>query len=231
LQQKNVKFYSLEKYLMRIIEMSRKKVTKKPKLKKATNKIKRTKKAVTQSSGRNTERNLKDLSIQLVSQCRNNLLGLKQQEKKLQSELKHAQSQKKTIQKQQSVLLAKTKNKPTATAKKQLASYKLALGKVNKTITALTAQHGQVKQQTKTLTQEKSKHTAIQKLLKTFEKEWATKDKAHKAVKVVKTKATPKKRNKSQKKTALTTIPATQTDTTPYDDQITIIEPEVETVA
>jgi hypothetical protein len=201
--------------------MSRKKVIKKPTAKKATttNAKRPAKKAVSTGTD-SVEKNFRDTPAKLIAQFGKELSGLKQQDKKLQSELKKAQAQKKTSQKQSVTLAAKHKAKPNATIKKQLATQKVTIEKITKIIAGVTAQINVLKLATKALTQKQNKQTAIHKLLTAFEKQWEIK--ARQA-------AAPKPRKKAAKKSSAST-PATHTTTTHHNEPNLITEDDLETV-
>jgi hypothetical protein len=203
--------------------MSRKKVITKAKAKKATAtaaKRPATKKAANTLSA-TLEKNFKDTHAKLIAQCRKDLSGQQQQEKKLQSELKKAQAQKKTSQKQAATLAAKHKSKPSAATKKQLAAHKQTVEKHTKTITGLTANLNVSKATTKSIAQQQNKHTAIQKLLSAFEKQWEMK-----ARQAATAKAKPRKTAK--KKPAASTPASTTTST--HHEPTMINENDLETV-
>ena len=201
--------------------MSRRKVTKKAKAKKATATVaKRPTKKVVNTLTETLEKNFRDTPAKLLTQCRKELSGLKQQEKKLQSELKKAQAQKKTTQKQSITLAAKHKSKPNATSKKQLAAQKQTIEKFIKTIAGLVTQLNTLKLAAKTLTQKLNKQTAIHKLLTAFEKQWEIKTR----------KAAVKPRKKATNKPSASKPAATQTTITHHEEPDMITESDLETV-
>lgn len=195
--------------------MSRKKVTKTTAAKGKKISAKQTIKTKTTATlTTNLERDFRDIPAKLAAQCKKEWTALAQQEKKLKSELKKAQAQKKSGKKQQLVLTAKSKKNPTAASKKQLAAMKQTQDKNTKAITALATELAQIKQQTKAASQQQAKFAALNKHIAQFEKSWAQK-----------TRKAAKPATATRKRAAKKTAPTPIQDNTSTHEMTTILSP------
>jgi hypothetical protein len=177
----------------------RRKVKKAAKTKRAT--ASRKPARSTSSASHGLEKTLKDLPSKLVAYYRKEVATLKQQEKKLHTDLTKAHTQHKTALKQQTILTAKHKAKPSDAGKKQLSKNKDAIAKHSKSVGELTGKLNQLKTNTVTLAHKQGKYAAIGKQHSALDKEWNQKARDA-ATKATAPKA-PKKRAARKPKTNL----------------------------
>ncbi|GEM_PF-5442446 len=169
--------------------MARKKVAKVTKTKKANTKSQS--KSITLSAVDVMEKEFNATPAKIISQSRKDLTALKMQEKKLKSELKKAQVQKKVAKNKRVTLTTKSKAKTTATSKKLLTAAKQAYDKITLTLTEVSGRYDAIKKQTKELAAKVARFSALHKLISQFEKQWGLK--AKKSSTVSKPKKTTKK--------------------------------------
>ncbi len=143
---------------------------------KAKNNIKRQPKSV-MTPAQVIEKEFNEAPAKLMTQFRKELTALKQQEKKLKSELKKAQVQKKVAKNKRTALVNKTKMNNTAAAKKLLNAAKQHYDQVCSLIQDLSTKCDNLKKQSSLLSEKQSKFTALSKHLKQFEKQWMMKNK------------------------------------------------------
>ena len=179
--------------------MPKKKVSKSVKSK--SKKVTRTQskpKAVMTNSVDHLEKSFKQFPNQIATQCRKELATLKQQEKKLASELKKAVSLTKAIEHKCAAL---SKQKSSATVKKQLASATLGFKKANLASVEMSRSLEKIKLQIAALASTANKFSALTKEINKFDKEWTIKAKqaaATLAAKKSAKKAAKKKVSKSK---------------------------------
>jgi hypothetical protein len=143
------------------------------------------------------EKDFHETPAKLVSHSSKELATLKQQEKKLKSELKKVQSQKKIGKNKRAALIVKAKKNASATNQKLLTAAKQAYDLACKSALELTAKYNDLKSDIKTAAQNNSKFVALNKHLTQFQKMWALKTKKATATKTK--KKAPKKSKVSVK--------------------------------
>lgn len=142
-----------------------------------------------------TEQILLTMPRIIATQIGKDLVIQKQQENKLNLELKKLELQKKALTEKMMML----KKKNTAASKKQAKTVQKSLQKTQQMISGLTRDLQAVKKQVQTLSQKKSMYSALQVQLVSFQKEWVKKM-SSKAM----AKAKPKAKVKAKKRSAAT---------------------------
>jgi hypothetical protein len=138
-----------------------------------------------------TEQILLTMPRIIATQIGKDLVIQKQQENKLNLELKKLELQKKTLTEKMMML----KKKNTAASKKQAKTVQKSLQKTQKMITVVARDLQAVKKQVQTLSQKKNMYTALQAQLVSFQKEWVKKMSSQ-----AKAKAKPKTKTKAKVK-------------------------------
>ena len=149
------------------------------------------------------EKDFRHVPSKLVALYNKDLMALKHKEKKLQTELNKAKTQKKTLKDKNAKL---NQAKTSASTKKQLAAAKKTMSTLDAHLIQLTNQLDQTKQQTKAFTAKQAKYTFIGKQLLKLEKEFDAKD-----------KKTTKKKTKVSRKTSTNAAPVTNRATQPQE--------------
>ena len=121
------------------------------------------------------EKEFRDIPARLIAQCQKDASALNRQEKKIKSEVKKAEAQKKIAKNKQVILQAKMKKNNNATNKKQFNANKQDQDKILKAISSLQQQLNTIKAQSKSLSSQQSKYAAIAKLVMQFDKQWEAK--------------------------------------------------------